>query len=100
MNTPNQGLLTRETGPSKSKNPFIDPYCAYHRFYRHRTEDCRDLQALAEQRTQKKVHPSFGENRGRNNSPYQSNEQHHGRRQDARDERQKREVVQRECGRT
>ncbi|KAL2545781.1 hypothetical protein Fot_15014 [Forsythia ovata] len=79
MNTPNQGIISaRETGSNKLKNPFTGPYCAYYRFYGHRTEDYRNIQVLAEQRTHKD-HPSFRRNRARNKSPYRFNEMHCGR---------------------
>ncbi|KAL2509374.1 hypothetical protein Fot_33021 [Forsythia ovata] len=51
INVPNQGMSTGEACSSKSKKLFTGPYCAYNRFYRHRTEDCRDIQTLAEQKT-------------------------------------------------
>ncbi|KAL2500922.1 hypothetical protein Fot_34770 [Forsythia ovata] len=51
VNNQNQRVHAGEIFSSKSKKPFTDPYCAYHRFYGHKTEDCRDIQALAEQRT-------------------------------------------------
>ncbi|KAL2456118.1 hypothetical protein Fot_57071 [Forsythia ovata] len=100
MNTPNQGIPAREAGFSKLKKPFTSPYCTYHRFYGHRTKDCRDIQALAKQRTQRKDHPSFGRNGGKNKSPYRSNELRCGRRQEARDKRHRREIRQRERGRS
>ncbi|KAL2514781.1 hypothetical protein Fot_28752 [Forsythia ovata] len=78
VNAPNQGMSTGQAGSNKSKKPFTGPYCAYHIFYAHRTEDYHDIHVLAEQRTQKKDHPSFRRNRGRNNLLYWSNEQRHG----------------------
>ncbi|KAL2558590.1 hypothetical protein Fot_03329 [Forsythia ovata] len=59
IHTSNPRLPTREAGSSKAKKPFSGPYSAYHRFYGHRIEDCHDIRALAEQRTQKNDHPSF-----------------------------------------
>ncbi|KAL2554101.1 hypothetical protein Fot_07720 [Forsythia ovata] len=66
MNASNQEMLVGKVGPRKSKKQFTSLYCAYHRFYRYRTEDCRDKQTLAEQETQKKDHPSFRGNKWRN----------------------------------
>ncbi|KAL2508942.1 hypothetical protein Fot_32589 [Forsythia ovata] len=54
MHASNQGMAARQTYPIKSKNLFTGSYCAYYRFYRHSTEDCHDIQDLAEQRTKKK----------------------------------------------
>ncbi|KAL2508916.1 hypothetical protein Fot_32563 [Forsythia ovata] len=50
-NTFNLGVPAGKVGSSKAKKPFTSPYCAYHRFYGHMTEDCRDIQALVEQKT-------------------------------------------------
>ncbi|KAL2553578.1 hypothetical protein Fot_07197 [Forsythia ovata] len=80
VHNPNQGVPTREARSKKSKKPFTGPYCAYHRFYGYWTEDCHDIQTLAEQRTKKKDHLSFGGNRGRNNSLFRSNEPRRGQR--------------------
>ncbi|KAL2538424.1 hypothetical protein Fot_19815 [Forsythia ovata] len=98
LHAPNQGMAAGQAGPNKSKKPFTNSYCPYHRFYGHSTEDCRDIQALVKQRTQKKDRASSGGNRDRNSSPFWSNELRRGRHQEARNSRSRREAESRKCG--
>ncbi|KAL2520453.1 hypothetical protein Fot_24376 [Forsythia ovata] len=96
INAHNQVILAGEAGSNKTKKPFTEPYYAYHWFYRNRTEDCHDIQMLADQRMQKKHNSPAGGNRSMNYSLYQSNELHCGQRRGTRNERRGREIGQRE----
>ncbi|KAL2557671.1 Uncharacterized protein Fot_02410 [Forsythia ovata] len=98
LHAPNQEIAAGQTGPSKSKKLFTGLYCVYHQFYEHSIEECRYIQALAEQRTQKKDHASFGRSRSRNNSSFRSSELRRRRYHEARYCRPGRDAQSRERG--
>ncbi|KAL2505133.1 Uncharacterized protein Adt_20754 [Abeliophyllum distichum] len=52
LNTPTYGKLAGKAGIIKqSIKSFIRPYFTFHKFYGHKTEECHDIQMLADQRT-------------------------------------------------